>query len=820
MIYTRFYFFQLITISLFISCSTSKDKFFNKEYHKLNSKYNVIFNAEQALNIGELLVEQNTEEDFGKIVSVEPLGLFDDNLERVQKIPSFTLAEEKATKAIQKHSMNFNGLQKNSQIQKAYHILGKARYFDLRFSPALEAFEYVLKIYDDKETFLKAKLWREKSNIRLNNNQIAIKNLKLLLPQAIKFQKIYSEVNASLAQAYLNNKNQDSARLFISKAAAFSKNNDKKARYLFIHGQLLEKINLLDSAQKIYNSVVELGRKIPRLFWIHSKLNVLKIQSVQLEINPIIITKRLKRNYENFPYVHLINQFEARYYIDKGLDSLGISSYDKSLRSKGVDIFTRRSNYRDLSDYFFKNGNFINAGAYLDSLIQLMDKNSFSSKITKRERKGLDRIINLETIIRNNDSILSIVSMNEKEKLNFFNVYIQKVIETDSMKKNNSGSRRGIFRSQKKSQAKFYFYNEDQINQGKVFFKSLWGNQLNVDNWNSLSPVTSEVINEEFNSIDVIKTKNPKARTAAYYINLLPKKTETIDSLKKIRKQAYLDAGLLYKEKFLNNDLSIKRLSKLLKLNPNENQEILALYNLYKIHETNDATYASKFRDKLIQKYPKSVYTSDLLDNRNLEKDKSPINFYISLHKKFMLQEFLDIIVNKNEYRKRLIGTGLELKLELLIINSIGRLRGINEWEKELKSFLEKYPNSEESKQVKKILINIKTKFEEIKSTGKKFKWIIVFSNTTEVDLQRLKENMILELSKRLERSKKITVDRYSERYSFIVVHTENQYPEVNFLLKIWSNLPSFQNNLDNFVVLSSEYRQIQKQKTWKPQTN
>ena len=210
---------------------------------------------------------------------------------------------------------------------------------------------------------------------------------------------------------------------------------------------------------------------------------------------------------------------------------------------------------------------------------------------------------------------------------------------------------------------------------------------MNVDSWNSLSPVISKVVNEEFNNIDVIKTKNPKARTAEYYINLLPKKMETIDSLKKIRKQAYLDAGILYKDKFLNNDLSIKRLSKLLKLNPDENQEILALYNLYKIHETNDTIYASKFRDKLIQKYPKSIYTSDLLDNRNFEKDKSPINFFSSLHKKFMSQEFLDIIVNKNEYRKRLIGTGLELKLELLIANSIGRLRGINEWKKELKNF-------------------------------------------------------------------------------------------------------------------------------------
>ena len=816
----RFLYLQLFIISFFISCSTSKDKFFNKEYHKLNSKYNVIFNAEQALNIGELIVEQNIEEDFGEIISVEPLGLFGENIERAQKIPSFSLAEEKVTKAIQKHSMNFNGLQKNSQIQRAYFILGKARYFDLRFSPALEAFEYVLKIYDDKETFLKAKLWREKSNIRLNNNEIAIKNLKLLLPQAIKFQKIYSEINASLAHAYLNNKIQDSARFFISKAGALSKNNDKKARYLFIHAQLLEKINLLDSAFKVYNSVLSLGRKAPRLFWIHSKLNALKIQSTQSEINPITITKKLKRNYENFPYLHLIDQFEGRYYIDKGYDSLGILSYNKSLGAKSSDIITRKSNYRELSDYFLKKGIFINAGAYLDSLIMLMDGNSFNKKITKRERQGLDRIINLETIIRKNDSILSIVSMNEKEKLNFFNVYIQNVIKNDSMKKNISSSRRGFFRRQKKSQVKFYFYNKDQTNQGKVFFKSLWGNQLNVDNWNSLSPVTSNVINENFENNAIAKTKKTKARTAAYYINLLPKKTETIDSLKKIRKQAYLDAGLLYKEKFLNNDLSIKRLSKLLKLNPNENQEILALYNLYKIYQANDTIYALKLRDKLIQKYPQSVYTSDLLDYRNLEKNKSPIDFYSSLYKKFMLQEFRDIIVNKNQYRKRLIGTGLELKFELLIINSIGRLRGINEWEKELNKFLENYPNSDESKQVKTILTNIKTQSKETKFTVKKFKWIIVFSNSSGLDLHRLRENMILELNKRSEGDKKITVDFYNDSYSFIVVHTENQYPEVNYLLKIWSSLSSFQNNLDNFVALSSEYRQIQKLKTWKLQTN
>ena len=818
--YIRFYFSQLFIVCILLSCSTSKDKFLNKEYHKLNSKYNVIFNAEQALNFGELLIKQNLLEDFSKIISIEPLGLLDETLERTQRIPSFTLAEEKATKAIQKHSMSFNGSQKNSQIQKAYFILGKARYFDLRYSPALEAFEYVLKIYDDKETYLNAKLWREKTNIRLNNNQIAIKNLKLLSTQTIKFQKIHSEVNASLAHAYLNIKNEDSARFYISKASVFSKSSDKKARYSFIHGQLLEKINLLDSAQKVYNSVLDMGRRIPRPFWIHSKLNVLKIQTTQLETNPTVATKKLKKNYENFPYLYLIDQFEGRYYFEKGLDSLGVFSYKKSLSSVSIDIITKKSNYRELADYFFKKGMFIKSGAYLDSLLRLMDKESVIKKMTERERRGLDRIINLETIIKENDSILSILSMNKEEKIKFFKRYIAKTMKIDSLKKTNSVTKKGIFRKQKKSQAKFYFYNKNQVNQGKVSFRSLWGDQPNIDNWNSLSTRISNISDKNSKEQDVFKDRNSELKTVQQYLDILQKTQENVDSLKKIRKQAYLDAGLLYKEKFLNTDMSIKRLSKVLELNPNENQEILALYNLHKIYKNLDTVYASKLKEKLSEKYPQSVYTSDLVEGQNLKINKSPTVIYNTLHKKFMSQEFLDILVNKNTYRKKLIGTGYELKLELLIINSIGRIRGVNQWKSELEKFLEKYPNSRESLDVKKILKETAIKLTSTSPFLKKFKWIIAFSNSSGVDLYNLRDNMILELKKRSLEIKNISVDFYNEKYSFIVVHTESQYPEVGFLSKIWSSLVSFQNNLDNFVILSSEYRQIQKLKTWKPNTN
>jgi hypothetical protein len=37
---------------------------------------------------------------------------------------------KKATKAIQKHSMNIDGRERNFQIDEAYLLLGKARYYD------------------------------------------------------------------------------------------------------------------------------------------------------------------------------------------------------------------------------------------------------------------------------------------------------------------------------------------------------------------------------------------------------------------------------------------------------------------------------------------------------------------------------------------------------------------------------------------------------------------------------------------------------------------------------------------------------------------
>ena len=82
------------------------------------------------------------------------------------------------------------------------------------------------------------------------------------LAQRIPFGAgLYSEVNATVAQAYLNLKNEDSARVYISRAALAEKDRTAKARYRYIEAQLLEKAQLLDSARQAFQSIVDWKRK-------------------------------------------------------------------------------------------------------------------------------------------------------------------------------------------------------------------------------------------------------------------------------------------------------------------------------------------------------------------------------------------------------------------------------------------------------------------------------------------------------------------------------------------------------------------------------
>ena len=96
-----FFWLSLTFILILVSCSTSKKRLLNQEYHTLVTKYNVLFNGKEAFSIGGEILSEAFEDNFYALLPIEPINLNGENIDEPTIVPGFDRAEEKAVKAIQ-----------------------------------------------------------------------------------------------------------------------------------------------------------------------------------------------------------------------------------------------------------------------------------------------------------------------------------------------------------------------------------------------------------------------------------------------------------------------------------------------------------------------------------------------------------------------------------------------------------------------------------------------------------------------------------------------------------------------------------------------
>ena len=93
-------------------------------------------------------------------------------------------------------------LKRNKQIDEAYLLLGKARYYSQRFIPALEAFTFAINKYPNANLFNETRIWKAKTHVRLQNEELAIRTLDLVLKSIELSDAEYEEAQTAMAMAY------------------------------------------------------------------------------------------------------------------------------------------------------------------------------------------------------------------------------------------------------------------------------------------------------------------------------------------------------------------------------------------------------------------------------------------------------------------------------------------------------------------------------------------------------------------------------------------------------------------------------------------
>ena len=137
-----------------LACSTQKNNLVNREYHTLNTKHNVLFNGNEALDIGQAILYQNNQDNFLEILPIEPITLQGEDEDNQATIPSFSIAEEKAVKAIQKHSMNIGGRQRIAKYKTTTYCWAKPVISTADLSQHWKHLTIYLKAISGKKRFI------------------------------------------------------------------------------------------------------------------------------------------------------------------------------------------------------------------------------------------------------------------------------------------------------------------------------------------------------------------------------------------------------------------------------------------------------------------------------------------------------------------------------------------------------------------------------------------------------------------------------------------------------------------------------------------
>lgn len=832
--------FVIAFILTVTSCSRKKNALLSRNYHAVTAEYNALYNGYNALNEGVESLNQGYTDDYWDILPIERMQVSEDiMLPGQNKNPNFERAEEKAVKAIQKHSMNIQGKEYNPQMDEAYLLLGKARYFDQRFVPALEAFNYILYKYPASDKINQAKIWREKTNIRLENDELAIENLKRLLEQEELDDQDLADATAMLAQAYLNTKSTDSALAQLKIASNLTKKNEEKGRYNFIKGQLYNELGEKDSANMAFDQVINLHRKISRVYYISAHLE--KIKNYDFEngnkLEFIDYLTDLEENRENRPFLDRIYHQIAEFYNTDESDSLAAHHYKKSLRTNSVNKRLVARNYEQLGNMYFDASEYSLAGSYYDSTMLNMKENSKPYRIIKRKRDNLQDVIFYENVAQRNDSILNIVNLTQEDKLAVFKVLVDKLKADDEANKKSeeASARRNLGLNTgddinkqndvvtiKKEGASntFYFYNSTTVAFGKNEFVKIWGNREHQDNWRwSNSGITSK-------TNDILAENNPNNLSdeqkydPEYYLSQLPSTQKEIDSIAKDRNFAYYQLGLIYKNQFTEYELSKIRLKTLLSNNPEDRLILPAKYNLYKVYlELGQNGDADIVKNDIISNYPDSRYAA-ILNNPEQELGKdinSPENIYENLLQLHENQQYEEVIQNTEENIKIFEGEAIVPKFEFLKATASGRLYGFEAYKMGINYIALNYPNSPEGKQAEKLIQEALpkisgTEFQD-NNISKNFKVVYTFTNPKQEDLTEFKKTLDDALTKVRYYDLRSSIDVYDKSTTFVVVHGLKSIDGARGFGEILGD-DKHKINKEHFAISSKNYEVIQIHKT------
>ncbi|MGN6646941.1 MAG: tetratricopeptide repeat protein [Cytophaga sp.] len=643
--------FYLLLIALglvSVSCSQESNSFVARTYHNLLARDNPYFLARERMKTVETKVYDLKEDNYNGVL--HPIPPFD-TLKTKGLAAQLDDIIKKASIPVRRH--------KNSDyVDDSYVLIGRCRMYKGEFKMGIETYKYVNahgKNVNDKNEAL---IYLMRAYMAANQFENAKTVSDHLDKQdlTLKNKTIYNVTKAEYLRIY---ERYDEMIPLLEEVAHLQKKRDIRSRMYFILGQLYQRAGNDTAAYKNYHKVVKSNPPYEMLFI--SKLNLYQVTNIEKEG----ATKKINKY-----YTKLLKDPKNEEYKDKIYYEMALFEYKQKNLPKAIEHLKASSKaskaggyqkgftYLKLAEIYYEDlEDYENAAAYYDSTATTFNKKDKRYPLISKREKILDEFVKQLSIIKRQDSLLTVAKMDSVTLNNLIDSLIAKeqadyMAKQLALKKKKFDEENAPLTPDPKlinsdpTAASWYFSNAAAIQNGINEFNLKWGRRPLEDNWRR-SKKEAVVDFDNPGSKDSTQAKtdpDPDARKgkndieplkidrSKYYVDIPVTDSQKVAANKKIE-DAMFQVASIYNHKLEEPRRAIRTYEQLLARYPETLYEPEILYNLYLICKELNDPKQEQYKNRLLEKHPNSLYAK-LIRNPNYYRDTKIANKYADVEYK------------------------------------------------------------------------------------------------------------------------------------------------------------------------------------------
>ena len=621
--------FSACLVLFLVGCSTTKDKWANRNYHKTTAHYNAYFNGVEAFNEGVHAFEEKEKLNFEEIL---PLYNWPNEKESTALFSKMDRALEKSAKVIKGHSMVFQGKQKNPYVVKAYLLIARSRYYKHEFIKTLEACAYIQDQFGNiefaKEEVFWSKLLAAQTHIRMGNAFAAEPLLDDSYTKKLSKLRLH-EAQKTYAYYYIKTGRFEEAQNWVSAAFETAPTKEQKVRLAYINAQLLAELGLGYESALAYEKVLELH---PNNYDITFSAQIKRAENFDVFKEDIVIIekelRKMLRDDKNISYRDQIYYVWGLKYLELEYFSEGESLLRRSISSSVNNNRQKGKSFLRLAGLEFDFREFVEAKELYDSALTVLPSDYPGLDTLEDRVSVLSELVFHYTEVKLQDSLQYLYTLSEEDLIKKFEDFIDvkkkreaeaaRLAEIAALNAAQNAILSDAGPTVGRGSGKWYFYNPTVRSSGLAAFKKSWGERELEDHWRQIDKPVDGFSEEDLSqsNLDTTTTEDVTPlpiddNSLEYYLARLLKSDKDLTKSLQKEAEALAELGFVYKDGLNDLHAAEEAWHRYLLSFSAEPSTAKVYYGKYLLHaQQEDKQKQEKAKNKLLNDFEYSPYAA------------------------------------------------------------------------------------------------------------------------------------------------------------------------------------------------------------------